>query len=97
MHEDIQAQLRDMIVRSGDALPGAIIMSPTRMKRFLNEPLVRFTRTSEGSGWAFEGVPIYRSWEIIGPAVVSKFVLRTLFAQSALCKSALKDYEPLLF
>ena len=80
MFDDARREISEMIARGLE--PAAIIMTPKNQTRFLAEPdpsrsLHRDDR-GRGSGWAFEGLPIYRSWEISGPCVVTADVLRVL-------------------
>ena len=77
MHEEITKQLVELVTRDHEM--GGIIMTPPQMNRLLKDvPVHKMTKADEGSGWAYEGVPIYRSWEIVGPCVVSRQVLALL-------------------
>lgn len=66
--------------------PGAIIMEPTQMKHWLKtvrelvDPEAQALQFDPGgaSGWSYKGLPLYRSYEIAGPTVVSEDVLRML-------------------
>lgn len=77
MLEQVQQQIAEMVARGYE--PGGIVMTPPEMKRFMNEARSSHMEVvSDGSGWAFMGLPLYRSWEISGPAVVSRDVLRAM-------------------
>lgn len=88
MLDQVQQQIAEMVAR-GD-VPGGIIMTPPELLRFRREaekrgevyetdtPAHGMHPAITGSGWAFMGRPIFRCWEISGPAVVSRDVLRAL-------------------
>lgn len=76
MNSELSRLLVDMV--TAGHTPAAIIMSPTQMRRWLRDARPDLNTTSEGSGWSFEHIPIYRSYEIVGPAVVSRDVLKAL-------------------
>lgn len=80
MIETIKLQLLEMVARGIE--PAAIVGSPPQIKRLFAEcrqgELHPDPRKDSGSGWTFEGLPVWRCWEIGGPCVVSYEVLKVL-------------------
>lgn len=77
MLETIRQQIAGMVAHGHE--PAAIIMTPWELKRFIAQTHPGDLRRSPaGSGYELEGLPIYRSWEISGPAIVSREVLALL-------------------
>jgi hypothetical protein len=115
MTHDIEKQLADMF--SSGREPGAIIMTPPQLRRWLNElshtpgNKLDFDDIKGSSGWKFMSVPIYRSWEIVGPCVVTMDVRDALLKMgryprvgasrgpmhAATAVVPMQDLEPLLF
>lgn len=75
---------RQLIEMAGRHEIGAIIMTPPEMMKLIGDPAAKehLSKGPEGSGWTFQNCPIYRSWEISGPAVVSREVLALLKRQN---------------
>lgn len=76
MIDDLRQAINEMVVRGLE--PAAIVMTPPQLKRLMAQcsphdlyPADRM----EGSGFSFEGLPIWRSWHLTGPCVVSRVVL----------------------
>lgn len=85
MGDRIRQQACEMVVKGHT--PGGIIMTPPEMMRFMNEcsriPSMRpLNDPNAPSGWSFESLPIARSYEIAGPAVVSREVWDVLCRQN---------------
>lgn len=80
MIEDLQREITMMVAKGYE--PGGIVMTPLQMTRFMAEverdTHLRRSPNDDGSGWEFAGLPIYRSFEISGPTVVSHEVLDAL-------------------
>jgi len=72
MAEDLREQIRRMLAH-GDT-PHAIVASPVVLSRLLPDwgSVASLPRGGGGSGWHLWGLPIWRSWEIGGPTVISK-------------------------
>lgn len=76
---------REILEVATRVTPGAIITSPRQMMSFLHdagrdvERMHKLNRCADcPSGWDYNGLPLWRSWEISGPAVVSVDVLKLL-------------------
>lgn len=78
MRDEISQAICEMVTRGIE--PAAIIMTPTQLKALQREcsPQNRMEFNHQGSGWEFEGLPIWRSWHITGPSVVEMSVLAVL-------------------
>lgn len=79
-------QLRqDLAFFSAMNTPAAIVMTPKQLMRFSREynengegPFDLLNRVPIGSGWLFEGIPIWRSHIISGPAIFESQVFAGL-------------------
>lgn len=78
MRDEISQAICEMVTRG--IKPAAIIMTPTQLKAFQRELSTqdRMEFNHQGSGWEFEGLPIWRSWHLTGPSVVSREVFQGL-------------------
>ncbi len=82
MRDEISQAICEMVTRG--IKPAAIVMTPTQLKRFMlacsPQDQMYFERSGEptGTGWTFEGLPIWRSWHLTGPCVLSREVFRGL-------------------
>lgn len=86
MRDEISQAICEMITHGIE--PAAIIMTPVQLKRLLalfktdENWLERFDTKDNpapaGSGWAFEGLPIWRSLHLSGPSVVDRYTLSLL-------------------
>ena len=81
MSELVSCYLSEIAVQQGrlvldDLGEGAVVvMHPMVMKRTLSRATAEqrgaFSKGSSGSGWTVYGMPIYRSYDIPGPSVLS--------------------------
>ena len=103
---ELRQQIVELVTHGHE--PGGIIMSPPQMRRFLKQAHVPGSGVEHDreapSGYAFEGVPIFRSWEIIGPVAVSRDVLavlrrevRTVFSKGSIDQPTTRAQHDLLF
>lgn len=82
MRDEINQAICEMIARG--IAPAAIIMTPTQLKAFQREMSTqdRMEFNHQGSGYEFEGLPIWRSWHMTGPSVVDLSVLALLLRET---------------
>lgn len=77
--ERVIADLREQVLYmvAGGNEPAAIVATPKTLSlllpRWLDER--HPSDNGEGSGWKVLGLPVYRSWDIAGPTVISKSML----------------------
>lgn len=74
--ESVDQQIAEMIADGRD--PGGIVLTPQQLMRWRSQitgPDSLFTMAREGSGWAYRGLTIYRSYHVSGPAVVDRWAL----------------------
>lgn len=92
MLDQVRQQINELVTK--DQTLGAIIMTPLEMTRFMSQCKAgELDRCGEGSGWSFEGLTIWRSFEIAGPTVVSREVFKVLERTAA----AFEPRDPVLF
>ncbi len=77
MIEDLKTQLAEFATKN---TPAGIVMSPWQLRRLMAErDAADYINPSPiDDRYTFMGLPIWRSWEITGPAVVSHDVLKAL-------------------